>query len=228
MVTRNGVVKKTPLVDYATRLQRGIIAINLDDDDRLDFVFQTDGKKEIILASRQGLSVRFNESDVRPVGRNSRGMTGMRFKIPGDYIVGALAANLDEHVLTVSEFGLGKRSRAEDYRLTNRGTKGVFTLKVTEKTGELIALRSVKDDDELMIITARGIVIRQRVNTIRETGRVAQGVKLINLEEGDKVRAVAKILHDAEDDEDEASDASSKNDSVESEAVVDEEELALT
>jgi DNA gyrase subunit A len=201
MVTRDGTVKKTALKDYATRLQKGIIAINLEGSDELKFVFQTDGKKEIILASRQGMSVRFNESNVRPTGRNSIGVTGMRFKENNDYIVGALAASSDEHVLTVSEMGLGKRSLVEDYRLTKRGGTGVLTLKVTEKTGELVSLQSVQEDDELMIISAKGIVIRQKINTIRETGRVAQGVKLINLGEGDRVRAVAKILHDAEEDE---------------------------
>ena len=201
MVTREGQVKKTPLSDYATRLQKGIIAIKLQDKDELRFVFQTDGKKEIILASRQGMSVRFNETDARPMGRNSQGTIGMRFRDKKDYIVGAIAADEEELVLTVSELGLGKRSKAKDYRLTKRGGLGVITLKVTEKTGELVALKSVDEDDELMIISKNGIVIRSRVDDIRETGRVAQGVKLINLDEGDKVAAVAKILQDPEGDE---------------------------
>jgi DNA gyrase subunit A len=208
MVTKDGTVKKTALTDYSTRLQKGIIAITLEERqegkktvrDELKFVFQTDGKKEIILASRQGMSVRFKETDVRPMGRTAMGVTGMRFKDDADYIVGALAADPEEHVLTVSEGGLGKRSRVDDYRLQSRGGTGVITLKVTDKTGELVSLQSVKEDDELMIITAKGIVIRQRTDTIRETGRVAQGVKLINLGEGDSVAAVAKILHDPEGD----------------------------
>ena len=165
-----------------------------------DSCFQTDGKKEIILASRQGMSVRFNESDLRPMGRISQGNIGMRFKHKKDYIVGAIAAGEEEQVLTVSELGLGKRSQVKDYRLQSRGGTGVITLKVTEKTGELVALKSVQDDDELMIISQNGIVIRQRVDDIRETGRVAQGVKLINLDEGDKVAAVAKIIQDPEGD----------------------------
>ena len=200
MVTREGQVKKTPLTDYSTRMQRGIIAIKLQDKDELRFVFQTDGKKEIILASRQGMSVRFHETDARPMGRNSQGTIGMRFKDKDDYIVGAIAADAEEQVLTVSELGLGKRSQVKDYRLQSRGGTGVITLKVTEKTGELVALKSVQDDDELMIISTGGIVIRQRVDDIRETGRVAQGVKLINLDEGDKVAAVAKIIQDPEGD----------------------------
>ena len=200
MVTRDGVIKKSKLTDYATRLQKGIIAIKLDDKDELRFVFQTDGTKEIILASRQGMSVRFNEKEARPIGRSSRGVTGMRFKDKKDYIVGAIAADEEEHVLTVSENGLGKRSQVKDYRLQSRGGTGVITLKVNEKTGELVALKSVQEDDELMIISTGGIVIRQRVDDIRETGRVAQGVKLINLDEGDKVAAVAKIIQDPEGD----------------------------
>ena len=201
MVTQGGTVKKTALSAYATKLQKGIIAINLEGSDELRFVFQTDGKKEIILASRQGMSVRFNEDKVRAVGRNSIGVTGMRFKTPGDYIVGAVAADEDTQMLTVSEKGLGKRSQIHDYRLSNRGGTGVITLKVTEKTGELISLQSVRDDEELLIITKGGIVIRQRIDTIRETGRTAQGVKLINLDDTDSVAAVAKILQEPEGDD---------------------------
>ena len=202
MVTREGTVKKTPLTDYSTRLQKGIIAIKLQGKDELRFVFQTDGKKEIILASRQGMSVHFKETDVAPKGRVTQGMIGMKFKDKKDYVVGAIAADEEELVLTVSELGLGKRSKAKDYRLTKRGGLGVITLKVTEKTGELVALKSVDEDDELMIISKNGIIIRSRVDNIRETGRVAQGVKLINLDEGDMVAAVAKIIQDPEGDED--------------------------
>lgn len=208
MVTKCGTVKKTLLKDYANRRTGGLIAINLEDKDELKFVFETDGKKEIILASRKGMSVRFNEAGdangkggVRPLSRNSIGVTGMRFKEKGDYIVGAIAADPEEHVLTVSEMGLGKRSQVMDYRLQSRGGTGVITLKVTEKTGELVSLQSVKEDDELMIITKGGVVMRQKINTIRETGRVAQGVKLINLDDGDKVAAVAKLVQEEEDGE---------------------------
>jgi DNA gyrase subunit A len=201
MVTQNGVVKKTPLSDYATRLQKGIIAINLDEKDDLRFVFQTDGEKDIILASRQGMSIRFPESDVRSQGRNTRGVTGMRFKKKGDYIVGAAVASPQDQVLAISERGLGKRSAVEDYRMQSRGGSGVITLKVTEKTGELVNLKVVQPEDELLIITHNGIIIRQRIDDIRETGRVAQGVKLIRLGEDDRVAAVAKILQGTEMDE---------------------------
>jgi len=162
--------------------------------------------------------VRFNEGGkesgtgggVKPTGRNNMGVIGMRFSDPEDYIVGAVAADPEEQVLSISEMGLGKRSQVQDYRLSGRGGKGVITLKITEKTGELVSLQSVKDDDELMIITRGGVVIRQKINTIRETGRVAQGVKLINLDGGDKVAAVAKLLHDDGESEEENEGAESE------------------
>ncbi|HEX8833088.1 MAG TPA: DNA gyrase subunit A, partial [Abditibacteriaceae bacterium] len=198
MVTKEGTVKKTSLSDYATRRTGGIIAINLDGKDELRFVFQTDGKKEILLASRSGMSVRFNETDVRPTGRNSMGVTGMRFKTKTDYIVGAAVADPTDHVLVVSESGYGKRSEVEEYRKQNRGGTGVITLKVTEKTGDLISLQVVKPEEELLVITKNGVIIRQRIDDIRETGRVAQGVRLIKLNDNDRVAAVAKILMDAE------------------------------
>ena len=216
MVTNDGVVKKTPLSDYATRLQKGIIAINLDEKDDLRFVFQTDGNKDIILASRQGMSIRFSEDDVRSQGRNTRGVTGMRFKNKGDYLVGAAVATPQDQVLAISERGLGKRSAVEDYRMQTRGGTGVITLKVTEKTGELISLKVVQPEDELLIITHNGIIIRQRIDNIRETGRVAQGVKLISLGEDDRVAAVAKILQGMGMDEDEEAEEAQ---AVEGEAV---------
>jgi DNA gyrase subunit A len=202
MVTKEGTVKKTALSDYATRRQGGIIAINLDGKDELRYVFETDGNKEILMASRGGMSIRFHESDVRATGRNSMGVTGMRFKSKGDYIVGAAVADKTDHVLVVSESGFGKRSEVEEYRHQSRGGTGVITLKVTEKTGELVSLQVVKPGEELLVITKNGVIIRQRTDDIRETGRVAQGVKLIRLGDTDRVAAVAKILQEAENDGD--------------------------
>jgi len=210
MVTKNGTVKKTPLSDYATKLQKGIIAIRLDSDDELRFVFRTDGQKEVILASRQAMSIRFHESNVRSMGRAAQGVIGMKFKTAGDYIVGAAVATPEDHVLTVSEMGRGKRTLVEAYRKITRGGQGVIAQKVTPEYGELVALHVVQPDDELMIITQKGVVMRQSVDTIRETkGRNSEGVKLINLGEGDKIAAVAKIVKDADsgDAEDTASGA---------------------
>ncbi|MDF2441785.1 MAG: gyrase subunit, partial [Abditibacteriota bacterium] len=198
MVTREGTVKKTSLADYATRRSGGLIAINLEGKDELRFVFQTDGNKEILLASRSGMSIRFNENDVRATGRASQGVTGMRFKNKGDYIVGAAVATPHDEVLVVSESGYGKRSEVEQYRFQTRGGTGVKTLNVTEKTGELLSLQVVKPEEELLIITKKGVIMRQKISGIRETGRIAQGVKLINLGESDRVAAVAKILQEPE------------------------------
>ena len=200
MVTKEGTIKKTALADYSTRRQGGLIAINLDGKDELRFVFQTDGKKEIILATRKGMSIRFNENDVRATGRNSMGVRGIRLKEKADYLVGAAVANLEDHVLVVSEGGLGKRSSVDSYRVQTRGGSGTKTLNVTEKTGELVSLQVVKPEEELLIITKNGVIIRQRTDDIRETGRVAQGVKLIRLGETDKVAAVAKILKEVDGD----------------------------
>jgi DNA gyrase subunit A len=202
MVTKEGTVKKTALSDYATRRQGGIIAINLDGKDELRYVFETDGNKEILMASRGGMSIRFHESDVRATGRNSMGVTGMRFKSKGDHIVGAAVADKTDHVLVVSESGFGKRSEVEEYRHQSRGGTGVITLKVTDKTGELVSLQVVKPGEELLVITKNGVIIRQRTDDIRETGRVAQGVKLIRLGDTDRVAAVAKILQQAVGDGD--------------------------
>ena len=199
MVTKNGTVKKTPLSDYSTRMQKGLIAINLQGKDELSFVFQTDGKKDVILASRQGMSIRFDENDVRPTSRNTQGVTGMRFKSKDDYIVGAAVASPEDQVLTVTEKGRGKRTSVEDYRYQSRGGKGVITQKVTEDTGELVSLHVVNEDEQLLIITHNGVIIRQGIEDIRETGRNAQGVILIRLNGGDSVAAVAKILRDADD-----------------------------
>ena len=200
MVTKEGTIKKTALADYSTRRQGGLIAINLDGKDELRFVFQTDGKKEIILATRKGMSIRFNENDVRATGRNSMGVRGIRLKEKADYLVGAAVANLEDHVLVVSEGGLGKRSSVDSYRVQTRGGSGTKTLNVTEKTGELVSLQVVKPEEELLIITKNGVIIRQRTDDIRETGRVAQGVKLIRLGDTDKVAAVAKILKEVDGD----------------------------
>jgi DNA gyrase subunit A len=198
MVTREGTVKKTSLSDYANRRTGGLIAINLDGKDELRFVFETDGKKEIILASRQSKAVRFNESAVRPTSRNTMGVRGMTLEGKDDYIVGAAVASPEEHVLTVSELGKGKRSRVDEYPVRNRGGKGVLTMKEDDATGELVSLQVVKPGDELMIITSGGVVIRQKVDDIREISRNTKGVKLINLDNKDKVAAVAKLLHDAD------------------------------
>ena len=192
--TRNGVVKKTALEEFNTRLSKGIIAINLQGKDELKWVRWTDGKREIILGTHQGLAVRFNEEEVRSMGRQAAGVRGIRFKKTGDYVVSMNAGRTDADLLVVSEKGYGKRTPIDAYRKTARGTQGVITLNITETNGPVVCMHVVDADDELLIITAKGVVIRQPVETIRQTGRSAQGVRLIRLGEGDLVRAVARVI----------------------------------
>jgi DNA gyrase subunit A len=155
-----------------------------------------------MLALKSGKSIRFEESKTRPMGRNASGVRGIRLKDDTDEVVGMIAVNDDsENVLVVSENGYGKRSSLDDYRITNRGGKGVKTINVTDKTGELVAIKNVTDDDDLMIINKSGITIRMAVSDLRVMGRATQGVKLINIKGNDSIAAVAKVMH--EDDEDE-------------------------
>jgi len=192
--TRNGIVKKTALEEFNTRLTRGIIAINLQENDELKWVRWTDGKQEIILGTRHGLAVRFDEDEVRPMGRPAAGVTGIRFKKKGDYVVSMTTAHPGADLLVVSEKGYGKRTPVEEYRKTARGAQGVITLNITKTNGPVVSMRVVEPDDELLIITAKGVIIRQPVSSIRRTGRNAQGVRLIRLEENDSVRAVARVI----------------------------------
>jgi len=197
--TKNGTIKKSSLVDYSRPRQNGIIAINLNDDDKVVNVLLTDGNKEIIIANRNGRAIRFDESKVRPMGRTSTGVRGITLDEDGDYVVGMIALDKDtkETIMIVSELGYGKRSDIEDYRVTNRGGKGVKTLNITEKTGRLISIQSVNDDNDLMIINKSGITIRLDVSEVRVQGRATQGVRLINLEKrNDQIGSICKVDSD--------------------------------
>ena len=200
--TKRGVVKKTLLEQYSRPRANGIIAIDLRDDDKLVSVALTTGNSEIILANRNGRAVRFSESTVRAAGRSAMGVRGMALDEDGqDEVVGMIASSdvQNDSVLVVSEKGYGKRSPIEDYRLTNRGAKGVLTLKITDKTGYLVAIRSVTDEHDLMIINKSGVTIRMHARDISTQGRATQGVRLINLEKrGDEIASVCRVL--AEDE----------------------------
>jgi len=193
--TKNGTVKKTPMVDYSRPRSNGIIAISLDDDDELIHVERTSGSDEIVLGSRKGQAVRFDEEKVRPMGRNARGVRGMKV-LEGDRVVSMVAIRPGASLLTVCENGYGKRTPIEEYRKTGRGTKGVINIKTTERNGEVVAITAVDDDDELMFITARGIALRTDLSAIREIGRATQGIRLIRLDEGDRVVAVEKFARE--------------------------------
>ncbi len=190
--TSKGVVKKTPLGAFRHVRSNGIIAIGLDPDDELINVEQTDGQAQIVLGSRLGMAIRFNESDVRAMGRTATGVRGMNLQ-GDDRVVDMAVAKPDSSLLTVCENGYGKRTDIEEYRLIRRGGKGVINIKTTERNGRVVALKAVKDDDELMMITTKGIMLRTGLDAVREIGRATQGVRLIRLDEGDKLVAVTRV-----------------------------------
>ena len=209
--TQSGVVKKTLLEAYSRPRQNGVIAIGLREDDQVISVRLTDGKKDIIMANRNGRAIRFNEEDVRPMGRTATGVKGMTLDEDGeDYVIGMICMDPDskDTILVVSEQGYGKRTMLNDedgepvYRITYRGGKGVKTLNITEKTGKLVAIKSVTDDNDLMIINKSGITIRVKISDIRTMGRATQGVRLINLEKrNDEIASVCKVNSEEEIDE---------------------------
>ena len=211
--TRQGVVKKTLLEAYSRPRQNGVIAITIREDDQVIGVRLTDGNKDIILASRNGRAIRFNETDVRPMGRTATGVRGMTLDADDDYVVGMIGMksdSTDQSILVVSEQGYGKRTLLNDedgepvYRITRRGGKGVKTLNVTDKTGKLVAIKSVSKDNDLMIINKSGITIRVNISDIRLQGRATQGVRLINLDKrNDEIASVCKVNNTEEEmDED--------------------------
>lgn len=205
MCTKRGVIKKTKLEAYSRPRTNGINAIGIRDGDELLEAKLTNGTNEIMMALKSGKAIRFNEEKVRFMGRTASGVRGIRLADDKDEVVGMIAVqNEDANVLVVSSNGYGKRSEVSDYRITNRGGKGVKTINVTEKTGELISMKNVTDDDDLMIITRKGITIRMHIDSLRVMGRATQGVKLISLRGNDEIAAVAKVYRDRDEEEEEA------------------------
>lgn len=202
MCTKKGTIKKTSLEAYSRPRANGINAININEGDQLLEACLTNGQSEVVMALRSGRAIRFNESTVRPMGRTATGVRGVTLASEKDEVVGMIAINNPEvTVLVVSENGYGKRTDIEDYRVTNRGGKGVKTINVTEKTGELVAIKDVTDNDDLMIINKSGIVIRIGVSDLRVMGRATQGVRLITLKGDDSIASIAKVEHEEEEDE---------------------------
>jgi len=194
LCTKNGTIKKTTLEAFSRPRQNGINAININEGDQLLEAKLTGGHHEILMALRSGRAIRFNEEKVRPMGRNASGVRGITLAHKKDEVVGMICVtNGSFDILVVSENGYGKRSKIEDYRVTNRGGKGVKTINITDKTGELIAIKDVQDDNDLMIINKSGILIRLSVDSLRVMGRATQGVRLINLREKDAIAAVARV-----------------------------------
>jgi DNA gyrase subunit A len=206
--TKEGLIKKTPLSAYGNVRSGGINAINLESEDELLSVRITDGSRQIFLGTRSGLGIRFPEADVRPMGRVATGVFGIRFKRDEDCVVEMEAVEEDGTILTVTEKGYGKRSLASEYRLQSRGGSGVINVKVTDKNGPVVGIKAVTEEDQVLLITEKGILIRLKVKDVRETGRAAMGVHMIDLDEGDRVVAVAKLAEpqDGDDDDTAASD----------------------
>ena len=201
MATKKGQVKKTSLEQYSRPRSNGINAITIKENDELLEAKLTDGNSQVMLALKSGKAIRFEEAKTRPMGRNASGVRGIRLQHDNDEVIGMVSVNdMESNILVVSSNGYGKRSRLEDYRVTNRGGKGVKTISITEKTGDLVAIKNVDDTNGLMIINKSGIAIRMAVKNLRVMGRATQGVKLINLKESDSIAAVAKVVHE-EDEE---------------------------
>jgi DNA gyrase subunit A len=201
MCTKKGVIKKTSLEAYSRPRANGINAINVNDGDSLLEATLTTGTSEIVMALKSGRAIRFNEATVRPMGRTATGVRGISLDGDNDEVVGMISIdNPETTVLVVSEKGYGKRTDIDDYRVTNRGGKGVKTLNVTEKTGKLVAIKGVTDNEDLMIINKSGIIIRIAISELRTMGRATQGVRLINLKGNDEIASVAKIEHDDEEE----------------------------
>jgi len=197
MATKQGTVKKTSLEQYSRPRQNGINAIGIREGDELLEAKLTTGTSQIFLGLKSGKAIRFEESKTRPMGRNASGVRGIRLADDNDEVIGMVSVhNFEDELLVVSENGYGKRSSIDDYRITNRGGKGVKTISITEKTGGLVAIKNVCDSDDLMIINKSGIAIRMSVEDLRVMGRATQGVKLINIKGDDSIAAVAKVMKD--------------------------------
>ena len=211
MATKQGQVKKTALEQYSRPRLNGINAITIREDDELLEAKLTTGESQVMLALRSGKAIRFEEGKTRPMGRSASGVRGITLTNAKDEVVGMISVDdMDSDVLVVSENGYGKRSSLEDYRITNRGGKGVKTISITEKTGDLVAIKNVSDEDDLMIINKSGIAIRMGVDDLRVMGRATQGVRLINIKGGDAIAAVAKVFKE----ESVEGDLESESDSV--------------
>jgi DNA gyrase subunit A len=217
MCTKQGIIKKTSLEAYSRPRQNGINAITVRENDMLLEVRLTDGKQEMLMAVKSGKAIRFPEEKVRPMGRNASGVRGVTLQDDQDEVVGMVCVTPGtQDILVVSEKGYGKRSELDDYRITNRGGKGVKTINVTEKTGSLIAIKEVTDEDDLMIINKSGVMIRLRISELRVMGRATQGVRLINLKNHDSIASVAKVPASEEESEPQDGESNENNDAANS------------
>ena len=200
MATKNGIINRTALSLYSKPRKGGVYAMEVKDGDQLIQAKISNGEDTIIMATKDGKSIRFEENQVRPTGRRTKGVRGIRLSST-DEVIGMLIAKREGSVLVTSENGYGKRSLLDAYRIQGRGGKGVYTMKKTPKTGQLVTILETTDEDDLMIITNAGVMIRQKVDLIRVIGRNTQGVKLIRLDDGSKISSVTKVMNDPDDDD---------------------------
>ncbi|MBK8944488.1 MAG: DNA gyrase subunit A [Ignavibacteriae bacterium] len=214
MVTKQGTIKKTVLSAYSNVRKGGINAINILKGDELIEVKLTEGNNDLVIGTKKGLAIRFNEADVRDMGRTATGVRGIRLGA-GDQVIGVIVVRTNTSLLVVTDKGFGKRSSIDDYRITKRGGKGIITVRTGEKTGNLISIKEVNDNDELVIITNGGMVIRQAVKNLRVMGRATQGVKLINLKDGDSIADVARVVSEEIDETGEQTDEQTELDNIE-------------
>ena len=213
MATKKGQVKKTSLEQYSRPRTNGINAITIREGDELLEAKLTTGESQVMLALKSGKAIRFEEAKTRPMGRGASGVRGITLAHEKDSVIGMISVNdMDSNILVVSENGFGKRSSLQDYRITNRGGKGVKTISITDKTGILVSIKNVTDEDDLMIINKSGIAIRMAVEDLRVMGRATQGVKLINLKGSDSIAAVAKVMKDEDQDSHENATKTSASD----------------
>ena len=202
MATRQGMVKKTPLDQYEHIRRSGLLAVSLKENDELIEVRLTDGSHDILLITKNGMSIRFAESDVRPTGRTSQGVIGIRLE-DDDEVISMLRYNENTTLLVVTENGFGKRTELEEYKVQLRGGKGILTYKVTERTGVLVGAKLVDDEDDIMLISTDGNIIRMNVDEITVLSRVTQGVTLMRNKDGNKVVSIARITREMKEDEEE-------------------------
>jgi DNA gyrase subunit A len=203
MATQKGIVKKTVLSAYSKPRKGGIYAIDIREGDRLIEAKITDGENDILLGTKEGKSIRFSEKDVRPTGRKTMGVKGIALSSTEDEVIGMLIVKREGTILVGTENGLGKRTDVIQYRTQNRGGKGVMTMRITEKTGKMTSIMEVVDADDLVIITNKGVLMRQPVSAIRSIGRVTQGVKLVKLDVGAKISSISRVIHEEEEEEEE-------------------------
>jgi DNA gyrase subunit A len=215
MATEKGIVKKTELAAFSNPRSGGIIAISLAKGDKLTQVKLTTGDEQLLLGTRKGLALRFQEKQVRPMGRSAKGVIGIRLE-KGDYVIGMEVVKADSTILVVTENGYGKRTDFEDYRMQNRGGKGVINIKTTARNGECIGIRTVRDNEEVVCVSSKGMVVRTRANEISVIGRNTQGVRVIKLQEKDSFVAIAVVIPKEEEETfvDEIEPAESVSDDV--------------